>query len=192
MVSHVKIMKKNVNVICYSFVENNMHLFAKIYLINDNKKSEDEFRREVCINEYLVKNLKDKRYFTEPSQVLRNVDVPKYLVISPRTKCNIIIFNFCGKHTLRYYINRISQKTFDSLLNQLREATNILKSIGVVHYDLYCQSNIIVCKEQNKLFIKIVDFGLSYIDETDLSDMDYKIALDSIVHFNKKHKINII
>jgi hypothetical protein len=44
-------------------------------------------------------------------------------------------------------------------------------------------------KEKNKWVIKIIDFGLSYIDLSDKRDSDYKNIIESIEHFNKKHII---
>jgi hypothetical protein len=44
-------------------------------------------------------------------------------------------------------------------------------------------------KENNRWIIKIIDFGLSYVDLTDDSDSDYKNILESIEYFNNRHII---
>jgi tRNA A-37 threonylcarbamoyl transferase component Bud32 len=103
------------------------------------------------------------------------------------SKYNLMIFAYSGDHPLRYYINRISCDVFIDILNQIRDATYILKDIGVVHYDLYCESNVMLKREEGRWVIKIIDFGLSYIDVTDKSDSDYKTIIESIDYFNKKH-----
>jgi len=63
----------------------------------------------------------------------------------------------------------------------------MLNDIGVIHYDLYCESNVMLKKEKNEWVIKIVDYGLSYIDLTDKTDSDYNNIIESIEHFCKKH-----
>ena len=191
MIEKIRVIKKNKNLLCYSFVENGKQLFSKIVFINGNEKTQTEFDREVSMNTYLSENLENKTYHVDLIQIMRNVDVPDYLadVFDTKFKCNILIYAYCGRHNLRYYINRVSQKTFDNLLLQLREATNLLKDIHVMHYDLYCQSNIMVSKEKNKFRIKIVDYGLAYIDDTDETDSDYETAIESIICFNKKQKM---
>lgn len=90
---------------------------------------------------------------------------------------------------MRFYINKLSSKNFNNILQQLKEATDILESNNIIHYDLYCESNIMLKKINNNWEIKIIDYGLSYIDKTDKSKLDYKTALNSIIHYNKKHKL---
>lgn len=97
--------------------------------------------------------------------------------------------NILGDHTLKYYINKLSSNNFTNILEQLKEATDLLEEIDVIHYDLYCESNIMLKKIQNKWVLKIIDFGLSYIDSTDKSKFDYNTAIESIKHYNKKHII---
>ena len=78
---------------------------------------------------------------------------------------------------------------FNEIIKQIREATDLLNDIGVIHYDLYCESNVMLKKENNNWIIKIIDYGLSYIDLTDKTDSDYINIIESIEHFNKKHSI---
>jgi tRNA A-37 threonylcarbamoyl transferase component Bud32 len=81
----------------------------------------------------------------------------------------------------------MSRNSFKDVLKQLRDATDLLNKIGVIHYDLYCESNVMLKKDKKEWVIKIIDFGLSYIDLTDDSDSDYKNILESIECFNIKH-----
>lgn len=101
-----------------------------------------------------------------------------------------MIFEYSGKNPLRYYINKLSQSNFNKIIKQIREATSILNGIGVIHYDLYCESNVMLKKENNEWVIKIIDYGLSYIDLTDKSDSDYNNIIESIEHFSKKHIVS--
>lgn len=188
----VRIIKKTSNVVCYSFTENNTRYFAKLFYVSDNKKLAEEYTREVKINRHLSQCLKDKTYYVKLLRIHENVMPFDYIVPflqNPNIICNILIYEYWGKHSLRYYINRVSQNTFDCLLKQLKEATSLLQDVDVIHYDLYCQTNIIVAKIKNKLCIKIVDYGLSYIDPTDKSGCDLSTAIESISYFNKKHKM---
>ena len=191
MISNIKLIKKRKQQFCLSFKQNNKLLFAKIYYLENDSKLREDYDREVSINKYLKDITKNKKYFSELLEIRENVQPDEcfieFIKHSQDSLCNILIYEHAGNHTLRYYINRISQKNFNDLLEQLREATQILQENNVIHYDLYCESNILVKKENNKLNIKIVDFGLSYIDESDKTDTDYLTAIESIEHYNKKH-----
>lgn len=193
MISDIKLIKKRKELYCLSFKQNDELLFAKIYYLENNQKLKEDYDREVSINKYLKDKLKNKIYYSNLLEIRENVEPDecflKYISHDHGTLSNILIYENAGNHTLRYYINRVSQKTFDVLLKQLREATKLLQEIHVIHYDLYCESNILVKKVKNKLLIKIVDFGLSYIDDTDDTDSDYHTAIESIRHYNKKHHI---
>jgi tRNA A-37 threonylcarbamoyl transferase component Bud32 len=142
----------------------------------------------------------DFRYFTRMLKVFENIPLPNELASlvtklvnvagdAAAAKYNLMVFTHAGNRPLRYYINRLSRESFKDVLKQLRDATALLSKIGVIHYDLYCESNVMLKKEHNRWVIKIIDFGLSYIDLTDDSDSDYKNILESIECFNIKHII---
>jgi serine/threonine protein kinase len=196
-IKDVRLVKnKGDMVICFSFVEDRKRYFGK--LIHTDLQS--EFVRERDINTYLNNNIttdKDGRYFTKMLKVFENIHLPNELAaklekadVAAVAKYNLMVFTHAGNRPLRYYINRLSRDSFEDVLKQLRDATALLSKIGVIHYDLYCESNVMLKKENNKWVIKIIDFGLSYIDLTDDSDSDYKNILESIECFNIKH-INI-
>lgn len=188
----IKIIKrKGNNIICFSFVENNTEYFGK--LIHADMQS--DFIKERDINIYINDNLKDNKYHTKILHVYENIELSDNLLIlvkEPTTnaKYNLMIFEYSGKHPLRYYINKLSQNNFNKIIKQLRDATSFLKSIGVIHYDLYCESNVMLKKENNEWVIKIIDYGLSYIDLSDKTDSDYNNIIESIEHFCKKHFIS--
>jgi len=190
-IKDVKIIKrKGDKIICFRFVENNIDYFGKLV----HPELHAEFVREVTINTYINNKITDFTYFTKLLEAYENIDLPHNLArlvnvnASPDiSKYNLMIFAYSGDHPLRYYINRISCDDFIDILNQIRDATYILKDIGVVHYDLYCESNVMLKREEGRWVIKIIDFGLSYIDVTDKSDSDYKTIIESIDYFNKKH-----
>jgi tRNA A-37 threonylcarbamoyl transferase component Bud32 len=193
-IKDVRLVKnKGDAVICFSFVEDSKRYFGK--LIHTDLQS--EFVRERDINTYLNNNIttdKDGRYFTKMLKVFENIPLPNELAslvnAAADAKYNLMVFAHSGNRPLRYYINRLSRDSFKDVLIQLRDATALLSKIGVIHYDLYCESNVMLKKENNRWIIKIIDFGLSYIDLTDDSDSDYKNILESIECFNIKH-INI-
>lgn len=192
-IKDIKVIKrKGDKVICFCFVEKGKHYFAKLV----HPDLQVDFIRERDVNNYINNNLTDFKYFTKMLNVYENIDLPNNLASlvnaegsSAISKYNLMIFAYSGNHPLRYYINRMSRDDFKDILQQIREATNLLNDIGVIHYDLYCESNVMLKKENNKWVIKIIDFGLSYIDLTDKSDSDYKNIIESIEHFNKKHII---
>jgi len=195
-IKDVRLVKnKGDMVICFSFVEDRKRYFGK--LIHTDLQT--EFARERDINTYLNNNIttdNDFRYFTRMLKVFENIPLPNELAsLVPKlenvaAKYNLMVFTHAGNRPLRYYINRLSRESFKDVLKQLRDATALLSKIGVIHYDLYCESNVMLKKEHNRWVIKIIDFGLSYIDLTDDSDSDYKNILESIECFNNKH-INI-
>ena len=187
----IKIIKNNKNIVCFTYKENDILYFAKLFYLNDNEKLQLEYNREININEYIIKNMKNQKYYTKLLKIYENILPFKIIIpyIKNISKCNILIFEHSGFYTLKYYINKLSSKNFNIILDQLKEATNMLEDINIIHYDLYCQSNIMLKKINNKWIIKIIDYGLSYIDNTDKSKYDYNIAIDSIKHFNKKHII---
>jgi serine/threonine protein kinase len=192
-IKDIKVIKrKEDKVICFRFVEKGKHYFAKLV----HPDLQVDFVRERDVNNYINNNLKDFKYFTKMLNVYENIDLPNNLARlvndsdpSAISKYNLMIFTHSGNHPLRYYINRMSRDDFKDILCQIRESTNLLNDIGVIHYDLYCESNVMLKKESNKWVIKIIDFGLSYIDLTDKRDSDYKNIMESIEHFNKKHII---
>ena len=195
-IKDVRLVKnKGDRVICFSFVEDRKRYFGK--LIHTDLQS--EFVRERDINTYLNNNIttnKDSRYFTKMLKVFENIPLPNELAAklanaadAADAKYNLMVFTHAGNRPLRYYINRLSRDSFKDVLKQLRDATALLSKIGVIHYDLYCESNVMLKKENNKWVIKIIDFGLSYVDLTDDSDSDYKNILESIECFNIKHRI---
>lgn len=186
--SHVKLLKKSNDLICFTHKENGVHLFVKIFYIN-NEKILNEFNREIHINKYISTNIKSLKYYTKVMNICENI-IPEYNYdFIHKKKCNIITYEHSGENTLKYYINKLSPKNFQNILEQLREATELLEEIDVIHYDLYCETNIMLKKINNEWIIKIVDYGLSYIDETEKSKFDYNTAIESIKHFNKKHII---
>uniref|UniRef100_A0A6C0K952 Protein kinase domain-containing protein n=1 Tax=viral metagenome TaxID=1070528 RepID=A0A6C0K952_9ZZZZ len=200
-IKNIKVIKrKGDKIICFSFVEDRKRYFGK--LIHTDLQT--EFARERDINTYLNNNIttdNDFRYFTRMLKVFENIPLPNELASlvtklanadgdAAVAKYNLMVFTHAGNRPLRYYINRLSRESFKDVLKQLRDATALLNKIGVIHYDLYCESNVMLKKEKNEWVIKIIDFGLSYIDLTDDSDSDYKNILESIECFNNKH-INI-
>jgi tRNA A-37 threonylcarbamoyl transferase component Bud32 len=192
-IKDVRLVKnKGDKVICFSFVEYRKRYFGK--LIHTDLQT--EFARERDINTYLNNNIttdNDFRYFTKMLKVFENIPLPNELAslvnVDAYAKYNLMVFAHSGNRPLRYYINRMSRESFKDVLIQLRDATALLSKIGVIHYDLYCESNVMLKKEHNRWVIKIIDFGLSYIDLTDDSDSDYKNILESIECFNNKHII---
>lgn len=189
-IKDIKIVKqKGDAVICFSFVdvENNQQYFGK--LIHTDLQT--EFVRERDINRYLNNNITDFKYFTKMLKVYENITLPDNLrtLVDTTDKYNLMIFAHSGNRPLRYYINRMSRDNFKDVLRQLRDATALLSKIGVIHYDLYCESNVMLKKEHNRWVIKIIDFGLSYVDLTDDSDSDYQNILESIECYNNKHII---
>jgi serine/threonine protein kinase len=195
-IKDVRLVKnKGDAVICFSFVENRKRYFGK--LIHTDLQT--EFVRERDINTYLNNNIttdNDFRYFTKMLKVFENIPLPNELAslvnaaaAAATAKYNLMVFAHSGNRPLRYYINRLSRDSFKDVLKQLRDATALLSKIGVIHYDLYCESNVMLKKENNRWIIKIIDFGLSYVDLTDDSDSDYKNILESIECFNNRHII---
>lgn len=186
---NIKIIKRKKNkIICFSFIQNNQTYFAKLL----HTDLQDDFNRERDINIYIQNNLQDFRYHTKMIEVFENIELNNSLSIlvdNSKDNYNLMIFEHSGNHTLRYYINKISSYTFQNILKQLEDATKMLEDINVIHYDLYCESNVMLKKEKKEWIVKIVDFGLSYIDPTDKSKRDYNNVIDSIKYFNKKHSI---
>jgi tRNA A-37 threonylcarbamoyl transferase component Bud32 len=185
----IKIIKrKGDKIICFRFVNNNTYYFGKLVHLD----MQSDFIRERDINIYINNNIKNSKYYTKMLNVYENITIPDsltFLVKDPTVKYNLMIFEFSGNHPLRYYINKLSSKKFNEIIKQIREATDLLNDIGVIHYDLYCESNVMLKKENNNWIIKIIDYGLSYIDLTDKTDSDYTNIIESIEHFNKKHSI---
>lgn len=189
---NVKIIKQNDNIICFTYQDNDILYFAKLFYLK-TEKNKIEYEREVYINSYINDNLKNKLYYTKLLNIYENILPFTFILPFIKNKedlCNILIFEHSGFHTLRYYINKLSITNFNNILQQLKDATQYLEDINIIHYDLYCESNIMLKKEKNKWIIKIIDYGLSYIDDTDKSKYDYTIAINSIKYFNKKHIIN--
>ena len=185
------IKRKKDSIICFSFVQMNTEYFGK--LIRTDMQS--DFIKERDINNYINDNIKDCKYHTKLLHVYENIRLPDNLLVLVRDKTtnaeyNLMIFEYSGKNPLRYYINKLSQSNFNKIIKQIREATSILNGIGVIHYDLYCESNVMLKKENNEWVIKIIDYGLSYIDLTDKSDSDYNNIIESIEHFSKKHIVS--
>lgn len=185
----IKVIKrKNDKVICFRFIENNTCYFGKLVHLD----MQADFIRERDINIYINNNIKNSKYYTKMLNVYENITIPDsltFLVKDQNVKYNLMIFEFSGNHPLKYYINKLSPKKFNEIIKQIREATELLNDIGVIHYDLYCESNVMLKKENNKWIIKIIDYGLSYIDLTDKTDSDYNNIIESIEHFNKKQNI---
>lgn len=189
----VCIIKKTCDLLCLTYKDNKVPYFAKVFYTQNNIKLQTEYDRELQMNTYVNENLSDKTYHTSLLQVHDNVIAFDFIIpfISEERKkilCKILVFEHSGNHTLRYYINRISMDNFNILMKQLKIACDMLQDINVIHYDLYCETNIMVKKFKNKWTIKIIDYGLSYIDETDKTNYDYNIALESISLYNNKHK----
>ena len=188
---NIKIIKnKEGKVICFSFIQNNTEYFGKLFHLDMRA----DFIKERDINTYINTNIKDFKYCTKMLYAYENISIPNNLLILLKNQCanaayNLMIFDYSGNHPLRYYINKLSPKIFKKIIKQLREATELFNDIGVIHYDMYCESNVMLKKEKNEWIIKIVDFGLSYIDLTDKTDSDYNTIIESIEHFNKKQII---
>jgi RIO-like serine/threonine protein kinase len=197
MITDIKLIKKTKDLFCFSYKKNEILMFSKIFFLENNHRLKEDYDREVFMNNYLKDTnlVENKKYFSELIEIHENSRplecFLKFIPNHHESDCNILIFEHAGNHTLRYYINRVSQKKFDDLLAQLKEATRILQDLHIIHYDLYCESNIMVKKVKNKHILKIIDFGLSYIDKSDKTNRDYHTAIESIQHFNKKHICNI-
>jgi len=183
------IKNKDDKVVCFSFIQNNTEYFGKLVHID----MQAVFIRERDINTYINDNIKGFKHHTRMLSVYENITLPDNLSkllknsnANANDKYNLMIFEYSGNRPLRYYINKLSPNNFNKILKQLREATDMLNDIGVIHYDLYCESNVMLKKEKNEWVIKIVDFGLSYIDLTDKTDSDYSCIIESIEHFCKK------
>lgn len=189
-INNIKIIKKTDDIICFTFEENEILYFAKIFYLN-NEKIRKEYINEININHYIINNIKNQKYYTKLLKIYSDIlpDINIMSFIKNKSLCNILIYEHSGFYTLKYYINKLSSKNFYNILEQLKEATSLLEDIDVIHYDLYCESNIMLKKINNKWIIKIIDYGLSYIDKTDKSNYDYNIAFDSISVYNKKHQI---
>lgn len=189
------IKRKGDEIRCFSFMRDNTEYFGK--LIRTDRQ--EDFVKERDINLYINDNIKDDKYHTRILEVYENISLPVNLSILLKSSCdpsssgtagakyNLMVFEYSGKHTLRYYINKLSRTNFNKIISQIREATHLLNSIGVIHYDLYCESNVMLKKDGNKWVVKIVDYGLSYIDLTDKTDSDYNNIIESVEHFCKKH-----
>lgn len=188
---NIKLIKnKGGKVICFRFIQDNTEYFGKLFHLDMRV----DFIRERDINTYINNNIKDIKHHTRMLSVYENISIPNNLSIllkeqRANAEYNLMIFEYSGNRPLRYYINKLSPKIFRKILKQLREATELLNDIGVIHYDMYCESNVMLKKEKNEWIIKIVDFGLSYIDLTDKTDSDYNTIIESIEHFNKKQII---
>lgn len=192
IMTHVRIIKKTEDLICLTYMHNKIPYFAKVFYLHNNKKLREEYDRELQMNTFISENLIDKTYHISLLQVHDNTMPFDFILpfISEELRhlhCNILVFEHSGNHTLRYYINRISTNNFNILMKQIKIACELLQNINVIHYDLYCESNIMVKKIKNKLMIRIIDYGLSYIDETDKTNYDYNTAIESISYYNKKH-----
>lgn len=184
------IKNKDDKIICFSFIQNSTEYFGKLIHID----MQADFIRERDINTYVNDNIKDIKHHTRMLSAYENITLPDNLSIllknpNANRKYNLMIFEYSGNRPLRYYINKLSPNNFNKILKQLREATEMLNDIGVIHYDLYCESNVMLKKEKNEWVIKIVDLGLSYIDLTDKTDSDYNCIIESIEHFCKKQII---
>lgn len=195
-IKDIKLIKrKGYKIICFSFVRDNTAYFGKLIHIDMRA----DFVKERDINLYINDNIKNDKYHTRIQEVYENITLPINLLIlllgheghsKVDAKYNLMVFEYSGKHPLRYYINKLSRTNFDKIINQIREATSMLNSIGVIHYDMYCESNVMLKKVGNQWVIKIIDYGLSYIDLTDKTDSDYYNIIESIEHFCKKHIIS--
>ena len=189
---NVKLIKKKENLLCFSYEDDGDLYFAKLFYFKNNEKLKKEYMREVEINNYISENIENKKYHTRLIKIYEDIEPFDYILPFIDDKidiCNILIFEHSGSHPLRYYINKLSKKNFNDILYQLKEATLLLENIGVIHYDLYCQNNIMLKKHKNNWIIKIIDYGLSYIDKEDKTKHDYRVAIESIKHFSKKHDL---
>jgi len=191
--TNVCIIKKTKDLICLTYTDNKVPYFAKVFYLQNNSKLREEYDRELQMNAYVNENLSDKSHHICLLQVHNNVMPFDFMIpiISEEHKqlpCNILVFEHSGKHTMRYYINRISRDNYEILMKQLKIACDMLQDIDVIHYDLYCETNIMVKRIKKNWTIKIIDYGLAYIDGTDKRDYDYNTALESISRYNNKHK----
>jgi len=169
--------------------------FLKLFYLHNSKKLQTEYVREIEMNAYIDKKLMDKTYHTALLQIHEDIipfDFILPFVSDKELKCNILVFEHSGNHPLRYYINHLSTTNFNDIMKQLKIACDMLQDIDVIHYDLYCESNIMLQKKKNGWRIKIIDYGLAYIDDTDKTMFDYNTALESIKYYNKKHIICLI
>ena len=179
-----KIIKKKKNLLCFKFTYNNINYFGKLF----TQELDNEYTREKNINIYLNKNIHNYNNFIKLLYYYDNITLNNNLLnyFDNNNNFNLLIFEYFNSKPLRYYINKLSKKNFNDIILQIKDATFILKNLNIIHYDLYCQTNVLLCKLNNKWTLKIIDFGLSYIDTNDNTNNDYNTLIESINDFNKK------
>lgn len=187
----VKIFKKKNNLLCFTFLFDDNIYFAKLFTNN----LYDDFLREKKINLYINNNNYNFNNFVKMlhyyDNIILNNNLNNYFSKDIK-KFNLIIFEYFKSRPLRYYINKLSKKDFNNIILQIKNAINILNNLNIIHYDLYCQTNVLLHKNNfNKWIIKIIDFGLSYIDPDENNDYDYNILIQSIIDFNYKQTISL-
>jgi hypothetical protein len=206
-----RIIKKTKDMLCIEYMsENKIPYFAKMFLLKQYPNTQEyhmsdsvinEYNREIEMNRYIEKHLEDKTYYVKLLGISEKTIPPIEIVniLKSDKKCkddtfnklyNILTFEHAGNHTLRYYINRLSSRNFEQVIYHLKRATALLQDIGVIHYDLYPQTNVIVKKERGQWIVKIIDYGLAYIDETDKENSDFKLCIENVKLFNTKQTIN--
>jgi serine/threonine protein kinase len=197
-----RVIKKTNDIICIEYMsENNIWYFAKMFVLKQCPKTKEyklrdsvieEYNREIEMNRYIEKHLKDKSYYVKMIDVSEKTIPPIEIVniVKSGALYNILTFEHAGNHTLRYYINRLSSRNFKQVIYHLKQATTLLQDIDVIHYDLYPQTNVIVKKERGQWIVKIIDFGLAYLDKTDKDNSDFKLCIENVKLFNTKQTID--
>lgn len=187
----LKILKKTKNILCFTFTYNDNVYFGKLF----TNLLYNEYFREKNINLYLNKNNNDFTNFAKLLYYYDNIKINNNinkLFHKDIETFHFIVFEYYNSRPLRFYINKLSKKNFNEVLLQIKNSTNILNNLNIIHYDLYCQTNVLLFKNKfNKWIIKIIDFGLSYIDYNDNTNDDYNTLIESIKHFNYKHIISL-
>lgn len=187
----LQILKKKKNLLCFTFTYNDNVYFGKLF----TNLLYNEYTREKNINLYLNINNNDFNNFVKLLYYYDNIKINNNinkLFHKDIESFNFIVFEYFNSRHLRSYINKLSKKNFNDVLLQIKNATRILNNLNIIHYDLYCQTNVLLFKNKfNKWIIKIIDFGLSYIDEYDNTNDDYITLIESIKHFNNKHIISL-
>lgn len=185
----IKIFKKKNNLLCFTFLFDDNIYFAKLFTNN----LYDDFLREKNINLYINNNNDNFNNFVKMlhyyDNIILNNNLNNYFSKDIKN-FNLIIFEYFKSRPLRYYINKLSKKDFNNIILQIKNAINILNNLNIIHYDLYCQTNVLLYKNNfNKWIIKIIDFGLSYIDPNENTNYDYNILIESIIDFNYKQTL---
>lgn len=159
------------------------HIYAiKIIAMNDNddKIQEIEILRKLKhknIVRYFYSWMSNKEYQL-PKNIRNKIsnyddkDIVLYHQPQTRNRYTFIQMEYCKKTLAEWLINRIYPPNEKSIIMQLFRGIHYLHTKNILHGDL--KTNNIFIKGS---IIKIGDFGLSQINQTDFSDDIYKLGL---------------